>query len=316
MRRLALPALALALLAAACGPTAAPTPTAAPAPTAAPTPTLTLTTPDWNPGKYMLQAIGRVADSARKLEQGTSYGFAKEHPFLFGAYVKKGKSVDLVLNLEAGREYMLLGGGSEAAIDVDLGIIDVNGELQASDTADDPQPLVTWKPTVTGPHTIRVALQKSRAGGDFVALAVMHEGGYSIPVKSLVASIGKTVENAADANKKLMAQGRGLVFHEGRGDWSFYGTVLGTREMTTQSGLTFITDPTVAIAGADNNTSNIDLMVREQPGGTFVAKDEEADAQPAVVVHPTAGKKYDVIVANPTEQGPTMTTLLVLDVEK
>jgi hypothetical protein len=298
-------------------PPSTPAPEPTPAPTAAPTPTPAPAASEvWNPGKYMLQAVGRVTDNARKLEQNSKYGFAKDHAFLLGAYVEKGKSVDLVVNLKAGREYVLLGGGSEAAIDVDLGVIDAKGKLLAADTADDPQPVVTWKPTVTGQYTIRLALEKSRASGDFVALAVMHEGGYSIPIKNLVASIGKTIKTATAANQKLLAQGRGLVFHEGVGEWSFFGSVLGPEEQTTQSNLAFNTDPTVAIAGADDNGTNIDLVVREQPGGAVVAKDVEPDAQPAVVVHPTAGKKYDVLVQNPTKGGPTMTTLLVLDVKR
>lgn len=267
---------------------------------------------EWTPGKYMVQAVGRVADAARNIEQKTSYGFDVDHACLLGAYLQTGKSIDIVQSFKGGRQYVLVGGGSENAIDVDLGVLD-GGKVVAADTDDDPTPVVKFKPARDGNYTIRLLLEKSKSSGNFVALAIMHEGGYTIPHKSIVSSIGGAIRAASLAAKKVSSKGGNLAFHEG-GNWSFYGTVLKPREMSTFGGLKLIADPTIALAGADDDGKNIDLFVKDQGTGAVVAKDDEPDATPAVLIHPQSGSRYSLSVANAASQGTTLATVLLLDV--
>lgn len=268
----------------------------------------------WIPGKYMLQAVGRVADAAHNLESKTNFGFDIDHACLLGAYLHTGKHIDIVQTFKAGRQYVLLGGGSENAVDVDLGILDSNGRLLVADTDDDPSPLVKFKPLRDGEYTIRLALEKSKSSGNFVALAVMHEGGYSIPPKNMVASIGRAVMSAAAVSKKLGAKGNDLVFHESN-NWALYGTVLKPQEVSSFGGITLVTTPTIALAGADDQGTNIDMYLKDQGTGAIVAKDSEPDATPALVISPRAGARYSLSVANAARQGTTLATALLLDVK-
>ncbi|APR76264.1 Hypothetical protein A7982_01611 [Minicystis rosea] len=267
----------------------------------------------WAPGKFMLQAVGNVADAAKKIESKTNYGFDVDHACLLGAYLKTGSNIDIVQSFKAGRQYVLIGGGSENAIDVDLGVIE-GSTLLASDTDDDPTPVVKFRPARDGNYTIRLALEKSKSSGNFVALAIMHEGGYSIPTKSIVASIGRAIRNATAAAKKIDSKGGSLVFHE-QGNWSFYGTVLKPQEISSFGGLALVTDPTLALAGADDDGQNIDLFIKDR-GGNVVAKDDEPDATPAVLIHPTPGNHYSLSVANAARQGTTLATVLLLDAKR
>lgn len=290
-------------------PTPAPEP---PKPTPASSPAADST---WAPGKFMIQAVGRVADAAKNIEAKSNIGFDVDHACLLGAYLAKGKSIDIVQSFKAGRQYVLIGGGSDNAIDVDLGVLDSNNKLLIADTDDDPTPMVKFKPLKDGNYTIRLALEKSKSSGNFVALAIMHEGGYTIPTKSFVASIGRAIMNANAVSKKVSAKGMDLVFHE-QGNWALYGTVLKPQEVSTFGGLSLVTDPTIALAGADEDGTNIDLFIKDQRASKVVAKDDDPDATPAVLVTPEAGKMYSLSVANAAKAGTTMATALLLDVNK
>jgi hypothetical protein len=295
-------------------PPPAPPPPKPAEPTPAPTPA-PAADGSWAPGKFMIQAVGRVADAAKNIEAKSNIGFDVDHACLLGAYLMKGKSIDIVQSFKAGRQYVLLGGGSDNAIDVDLGILDSNNKLIIADTDDDPSPMVKFKPVKDGNYTIRLALEKSKSNGNFVALAIMHEGGYNIPTKNFVASIGRAIMNANAVSKKVGAKGMDLVFHE-QGNWALYGTVLKPGEVSTFGGLTLVTDPTIALAGADEDGTNIDLFIKDQRASKVVAKDDDPDATPAVLVSPEAGKMYSLSVANAAKTGTTMATALLLDVKR
>jgi hypothetical protein len=294
----------------------APPPAPTPAPTAAPPPPPPAAQKDytWIPGKFMLQAVGRVVEAAKKLTDTTKFGFDTEHASMLGAFVNKGASIDITQSFKGGREYILIAGGTDNALDVDLGILDDKGKILASDTNDDPTPVVSFKPKKDGNYTIRVVLDKSKASGNFIALAVMHEGGYSIPANTIVSSIRHAIGNAVKLAQKVEAGGGQLVFHES-GNWAFYGTVLKPQIMSTFGGLVLTTDPTIALAGADDDGTNIDLYLKDDKG-TMVAKDENPDAEPAILVHPDSKRTYSLSVANAAKKGSTLATLLVLDAKK
>ncbi|MFT3773087.1 MAG: hypothetical protein QM820_47510 [Minicystis sp.] len=281
-----------------------------PPPPPAPTPAPSGGSDSWIPGKYMLQAVGHVADAAKNIESKTNFGFDIDHACLLGAYIRAGKSIDIVQSFKAGRQYVLVGGGSENAIDVDLGVLE-GSTLLASDTDDDPTPVVKFKAPRDGNYTIRLALEKSKANGNFVALAIMHEGGYTIPTKSIVSSIGRAIMNAGAVAKKVNSKGGDLVFHESD-NWSFYGTVLKPHEVSSFGGLTLVTNPTIALAGADDDGRNIDLFIKDR-SGSVVAKDDEPDANPVVLVRPDSGQRYSLGVTNAANTGTTLATVLLLD---
>ncbi|HQY64280.1 MAG TPA: hypothetical protein PK141_22935, partial [Polyangiaceae bacterium] len=284
-----------------------PTPPPTPAPTPAPSGT-------WMPGKYMTEAVGLVAGAASRLDARSNYGFSVEHSAILGAFVRQGQKISMRQSFLKAHEYVLLGGGSSGAEDVDLAIVDANGNPVAADISADATPVVKFRPPADGTYEIRLVLSKSRTGGNFVAVATMRTGGYSVPRDTIVASFSKALNGATRVagNDAIRARG-GLVFHEEQ-NWSFYATVLKPREKTAFSGLRFVKSPTIVLAGGDTHSTNIDLAVEDMNTQAMVAKDVAPDPMPLVVVNSVdPSHRYRVHVENVAGNGPSLVTMLVLD---
>lgn len=294
----------------------------APAPTTAstgPTPEPSKPAPapppaDWVPGKFMGQAVGSVAENARKVESGSKFGFDVESACLLGAYIRKGKLIDMWRELVGDRQYVFIGGGSESASDVDLAIVDESGKVIASDTDDDATPVVKVTPPRTGKYGLRLALSESSSSGSFVAVAILHEGGYSIPAAKITQSFGRALQAAGTASDKIGSRGySGLVFHE-QDNWSFFGTVLKPNEASTFGGLALVTDPSVVIGGGDDAAGNTKLSVKSAANGQELGTD--TDKLALVAVTPAAGQRYSVQVANAGGAAAGLYAVVVLDVQK
>ena len=273
--------------------------------------------PEWRPGKFMAEAVGLVAQAAHRVESQSDFGFDVDHGCLLGASIALGEIISVRQSMRGGVEYAILGGGSSGTQDVDIAVLDDKGKPVAADTQDDATPAVTFKVPKPGVYEIKMQLAKTQSGsGAFVAMAILHKGGYSIPANALVQSIQSALGTAAKASKKISTMGAaGLVFHE-QHDWSFFGTVLKPGEQSGLTALNLTTDPAVVLAGADASGTNIDLKVSETGTNKVVARDDAADAEPIVLVHPEKGKRYDFQVSNAAKNGITLATAVVLDVQR
>ncbi len=292
-------------------PTPAPAPTTRPTPSPEPPPAANGT---WMPGKFMSEAVGLVAGAAQRLETSSSYGFSVEHSAILGAYIRQGQNISMRQSFSKAHEYVLLGGGSSGAVDVDLAILDANGLPVAADISADPTPVVKFRPKTDGVYEIRLVLSRSQTGGNFVAVATMRTGGYSVPRDSIVASFSKALSGATRVanNPSVRARG-GLVFHEQK-NWSFYATVLKPKEKTAFSGLSFVKSPTIVLAGGDDHSTNIDLAIEDLNSQAMVAKDIAPDPMPLVVLNQVdPSHRYRVHVENVAGNGPSLVTMLVLD---
>lgn len=295
------------------GPSPAPTsrPTPPPSP---PSPPPTSSGGTWMPGKYMTEAVGLVAGAASRLDARSNYGFSVEHSAILGAFVRQGQKISMRQSFLKAHEYVLLGGGSSGAEDVDLAILDSNGNPVAADISADATPVVKFRPPSDGTYEIRLVLSKSRTGGNFVAVATMRSGGYSVPRDTIVASFSKALNGATRvaANDAIRSRG-GLVFHEQQ-NWSFYATVLKPGERTSFNGLRFVKSPTIVLAGADSHSTNVDLGIEDMNTKAMVAKDVAPDPMPLVVVNSVdPSHRYSVHVQNVAGNGPSLVTMLVLD---
>ncbi|EYF00948.1 Hypothetical protein CAP_8896 [Chondromyces apiculatus DSM 436] len=261
----------------------------------------------WRPGMYMMQAVGRVAAMAHQVEQKTTLGFDRDHACVLGAFVKTRSIQSMWQTFNGGVKYALIGGGEDNAIDVDIGIADENGRVLVSDTADDANPVVEFTPPASGRYEIRLSLADSKASGSFVAMALMQDGGYAIPANRLLQSFSSAIRYGSKLSEQVQP---GLVFHGG-GDWAFFGTVLEPNQSSTFSGIDVAGTPTVALAAGDDSSLNLDLEVRDGSSDRVVVVDKDKDAVPNTVIQPG---NYKVLVQNPSSNGATMVTLLLLDV--
>ncbi len=273
---------------------------------------------DWGPGKYMSQAVSLVTTAAQRVEQRSALGFDGDASCVLGAFLQKGGKITMSRPFEPGKEYAILGGGAEGTQDLDLAVQAPDGTIIASDTENDATPVLDFHVPTKDNYRIILALPAATYDGTFAAIAIMKEGGYRIPTANVTKSFGGTIDAAARASRLVPQKWpslAGLVFHEEE-DWSFFGTVLLGGESITFGGLELRGPMSVVLSASDGQTSNIDLRVEDATnGGTEVAKDDEADANPLVIVNPTKGNSYRVEVSNPAQSGPSLVTTLVLEAE-
>lgn len=272
---------------------------------------------EWQPGNAMVQAIGRVAGAAQRFEQQSSYGFDEDASCILGAYLEGGTEVAMTRPMRGGVGYMLIGGGSDSVQDLDLAIEDENGKMLKADALDDAAPVVGFTPPANGKYRIRLANAKSSGHGGFGVLAIMRDGGYSIPVPNFVRSFGHTIANAAQASKLISQRVKGtngLVFHAD-GEWSFFGTILEQEEAIGTGGMDLGGPMSVIIAGADAQAEDVDISVLDTTTNKVVAKDDDEDAEPVVVLASEPGHVYKISASNMKSKGPSLVTMLVLDAE-
>lgn len=271
----------------------------------------------WPPGTFMTQAVGRVTGAAQRLEQQSKFGFDEDASCVLGAYLEDGREVSITRPMRGGVRYVLIGGGSDGIGDLDLAVEDANGRMIKADTMDDATPVVEITPPADGKYRIRFVNAKNGEGGGFGVVAIMREGGFSIPIANFVRSFGHTMGNAAEASKlvsKRVKGTAGLVFHAD-GEWSFFGTILANEEAIGTGGLDLGGPMSVIIAGADGQSQDVDISVTDTTTNAVVAKDEDEDAEPVVVLAPEPGHTYKISAANMKSKGPSLVTMLVLDAE-
>jgi hypothetical protein len=267
----------------------------------------------WRPGKYMKQAVDLVANGAARITAGTEYGFDGDAACVLGAFLGKGQAITMTRQFVKGRKYAFLGGGSDGATDVDLHVVRASGEVIAADTETDATPVVQFTSDTDDPLMLRLSLADATRDGEFVAVAVMSNEGYSVPAANLTKSFGSVLETAARASELVQQRGaNGLVFHAG-GDWAFFGTILNQGEGTSISGLDLAADTNVVLAGHDGQAQDIDIAVDDTTeGDRRVATDAEDDDQPIVSVEPVSGHVYRARLVNAKSSGPSLITMLVL----
>lgn len=297
-----------------------------PAPTATATaPAVATTTPPppevvpagvlerWPPGKYMKQAVDLVATGAARVSATSQYGFDGDASCILGAFLGKGEGITMTRTFAKGSRFALLGGGSDGVRDVDLHLLRASGEVVAADTEEDATPVVQFTSDTDEAMTLRLSLANATRDGEFVAVAVMSDHGFTVPVANLTKSFGSVLENAARASDLVKQRGaNGLVFHAG-GDWAFFGTILAQGEGSSMGGLDLAADTNVVMAGHDGQAQDIDLAIEDSSeGDRRVVADTEEDAQPLVTLQPNRGHSYRARISNAKSSGPSLVTMLIL----
>jgi hypothetical protein len=300
---LALGALAMAGCAYQPPPPAAPMPP--PAPPAAPAPTPAAPPGEFRPGVPMAAAIARVLGGAVSAEKKTNLGFDRGVTFM-GALLQPKGFINWRMQMEVGMRYAFLGGGDDGAVDVDLAVIDSSGRTLAHDQLADAKPVVDFTPTQTGVYVVRMTLAHATRPS-FCALAVLRQGGFTVPVKNMTTSLQKIM-----AAGRLASQRASVRFHEEPNQWALFGAVLRPGDTTTISGLNLEGRQHVLVAAGDANAKVLDMALLDA-NGHVVKKDDKPDSV-AVVVARTANATYQLTITNVESTGPALVTAVILDV--
>jgi hypothetical protein len=253
----------------------------------------------------MAAAVARVLGGAVAAEQKTNLGFDRGVTFM-GALLQPKSSINWRMQMEAGMRYAFLGGGDDNAVDVDLAVVDANGQTLARDQLADAKPVVDFTPSQTGMYVVRMTLAQAPRPS-FCALAILRQGGFAVPIKNLTTSLQKIM-----AAGRLASQRAAVRFHEEQNQWALFGAVLKQGDTTTISGLNLEGRQHVFVTAGDANARILDMALLDARG-SVVKKDDKPD-RVAVVVARTANASYQLTITNVESTGAALVTAVILDV--
>jgi hypothetical protein len=125
-------------------------------------------------GAYVTQAAARLA---KLVDSGNGAGFAlANNSFsLGGGWLKKSEKWISIysVNLVEGKKYRFLASGDDDAKDVDLRVMDSDGNQVAIDQKIDLNAVVDYIPAKTGKYLVQIRLFNSNSNYDAVVLSAM-----------------------------------------------------------------------------------------------------------------------------------------------
>src|SRR5262249_38416983 len=154
----------------------------------------------WGPGQRMTDAAVRVLGGAKGIGDETDYGFDTNLSIL-GAFLGDGKSATFTKTLEQGRDYVILGGGDQSIVDLDLEVSDEFGNLVAVDQIG-ATPIVKFRATFTGRFTLKATAHKADRGG-FCCVVILRKNGWKVPVKNLADALGALMQQCDSLDRTL-----------------------------------------------------------------------------------------------------------------
>ena len=177
---------------------------------------------EWLPGTYMKQATDAAFEKASLMTALSEFSFG-DKLFLAGALLEMGETIALDVELSKGKAYTFIGGGDEDVLDLDLYIVDANGEVAASDTEDDGTPIPDFVPEESGIYSVRMQLVAGEQSTSFVSLAILTEGGITLEDESFNGNSSAFYGRGEQMN--LLSVG-GIRWHDVDNQWCLFGLLL------------------------------------------------------------------------------------------
>ncbi|HRE88020.1 MAG TPA: hypothetical protein PK095_02680 [Myxococcota bacterium] len=263
------------------------------------------------PERQLREATERVIDKAREVVAISSYGFDDTGDCFLGAWLRAGKSASMSQVFEGGREYLLIGGGTDETRDLDIKILDDEGKVVAADTASDATPIVRFTPASRGKYTIRLEMHATNLRhGDFGVLAILRDGAYVVPMRDFESSFGGLFESIRFAASTI--DSANLYFQDAEGEWCLYGRLLAKSQRVTWSGLDFDEDQRyLVLVSADSAARDVDVVVTDR-SGREVASDTDPDARPVAMFQPRATETHRVQLRLEDSDGLALVAMVVL----
>jgi hypothetical protein len=262
----------------------------------------------WRPGHFMAMALEKLLAAVVEVNTRVSYGIDGDASAIVGGYITAGADIRLDRGLRGGTSYIILGMGAVQS-DVDILVVDGNGNVVAKDTTTDDVPIVEFTPASAGSFSIRL----TSPAENFGAIAVMQKDGYTVPPKMLHEVFQNLLDRGAHASQLVARDGAsGASFNEG--NLSLHGTILNPGEGIRQSQIPL--SSTGAIFLAVGHAENIDLNMEVSSPSGVVGRDTERDAVPVVIVpQPEPGVPHSFVLQYVKGDQPTLGTSLILRVD-
>ncbi len=264
---------------------------------------------EWRPGKFMTQAVARVMASTRKVTEKTEFGLDDGSSCFIGGYVKEEGVLGSSIPLEEGRTYAFLGGGDDDVKDLDLYLMDADGNVVAKDTETDASPVVVFKCKSAGKYRVQMKLVTDKTDASFCVYATLRDGGFDVPTSNLASAYDKLIKFCTIIDDKT----KGASFLDEAGELCLVGTILKQGETLTQSGIDLGDGDRAFLACADSRAQDIDLKVVSSDGDVL-REDTDNDANP--VLFYGGGGTIGLKISDPKSDGATLAMAAVLKVKR
>jgi hypothetical protein len=252
----------------------------------------------------------KIVDAATK---NLGYGL-NEGTSILGAWVKNNGRVDMELPLNAGQQYAFLATGDLDAEDVDLFILDKNGNVLAQDVRPNREAAVEFKPAVSGRYTLRLHLFKSRNNLPCVCVAtVLRKGGWIAPAQNLAKAAVKLVNELSTADRELQQRLNMRVdLLSQPNQWCLYGGVLRERQTLRVWNLQLGSGLRGFLGVADDFAQALFLSLNASKGGA-VKQSVGQTAAPSFAYQAGPGL-HELQLTNDRATGPAVVLMAVFSV--
>jgi hypothetical protein len=271
---------------------------------------------EWVPGKRMTKATARIMAEVLNLPKTSKVGYADDISIIGGFFSNNAKKTFTRI-FEADTTYWIIGGGDSFVKDFDLSITDKSGSRQASDTDDDPSPVVKFTPETTGRYEIHAHLADGDAkAGGFCVVAVLKAGGWKVPLGNLERAVGNLSRQCEAYNQLALKGGFNIAtFHSGKSQWALFGGIVNQNDSLGVRGIVIEEGEKAIATGADTTAKDIDLFLRNEDGKTL-KKDVDDDPRPVILYKAEQGMTIEFEAKNVESNGGSLVLVALLQTFK
>jgi hypothetical protein len=250
------------------------------------------------PGDYIGEASQRLGDMIEGASRA-DYGLYLDSFLLGGSFVKlnQGNWVKIAeVDLERANSYIFLAAGDGDALDVDVQVLDPNGNMVAQDVTNNVTASAEYSPAVSGRYALRLRLAASRGNFPCYCMAAMlRKGtgdkrlltskGASGYINQAAGRLGRMIDNSTRAGYRPAADAlllTGAELRQSKTDWIELGTV------DLDPNCTYI-----VMGAGDADATDVDIQI-QSPDRTVVAKDDSTNVDATVEYRPPARGRYTI----------------------
>lgn len=256
---------------------------------------------NWVPGKRFEESSTRVLGSIQNITQKTRYGYVDGICFL-SAFLHKGQDVKFTRDFEGGVKYAVVGGGDNGTKDLDIYILDENGNEVAKDALADNFPIVEFTPPRNGRYTIRVLMYASGENGGFGTVGILKVNGFEVPIRNQATALANLITEANGVDRQVKEQ---VYFSSGGNQWAVFGSIIASGSDLTINNLTPGEGRRAWVTGGDTTVDDIDLYLSDS-NNRLLVKDEDDDARPLLDYRTKANNRYSIRIKNVRSRGASL----------
>ncbi len=263
---------------------------------------------EWTPGYYMAQSLDTCFNAADRFLGETEYGYAPQIS-LVGTYMSQGDVYPMLKNFERNGNYVIIAAGDEDATDVDIRVLDGNGNVLAEDMETDSLAVIEFNVDRDGQYRIEAELFEAEQPS-FVSFVILQEGGWYVPRREFDIAKETMFGMCAGANDGAEDNGLFVQFNDTPGQATIFGGLLGGEEGTMLTNLRFGDGDVLIVAAGDSDVEDIDLTLLDDRDQELTA-DQLPDAKPVLTHTTSSQERYKVDISSEATQDSVPTYCIV-----